>query len=316
MPRETHWTDLRVGIIGAAAIGTLIVAILFFARVGQLPGKKATLYVVVDDASGVLKGTDIWLAGQKIGQVSTVSFRPVSSDTSERILITASVVAARLPLIRRDSHAQIKPGTSMIGIPVVFITAGSSKSPAVHDGDTIHVLPSSPVAKLGDSVTMVIGEVSGLSKEVQRLSKNLSGSRGTVGALAANGIPKMPNVTGGLSSLSGRATSGNGSIALLMRGNIGARVSHTLAGVDSIKTLVASDRGSLGRFRRDSTLPRTIADMMARVDTLAGLLSDPVGSIAKAHKDSVLIRALANSHASLDSLLKDVKKHPLHYISF
>jgi hypothetical protein len=79
---------------------------------------------------------------------------------------------------------------------------------------------------------------------------------------------------------------------------------------------VSSDRGSLGRFRRDSTLPRTIADMMARVDTLRGLLSDPVGAIAKAHKDSVLIRALANSHASLDSLLKDVKKHPLHYISF
>ena len=46
------------------------------------------------------------------------------------------------------------------------------------------------------------------------------------------------------------------------------------------------------------------------------ILSDPVGIIAKAHRDSVLVRALASSHASLDSLMQDVKKHPLHYISF
>ena len=86
--------------------------------------------------------------------------------------------------------------------------------------------------------------------------------------------------------------------------------------MDSIKALVSSDRGSLGRFKRDSTLPRTIAAMTRRVDSLMRLLSDPVGSIAKAHKDSVLVRALASSRASLDSLMQDVKKHPLHYISF
>lgn len=316
MARETHWSDLKIGIFGAAGVAVLALLILLFARVGSLPGKKATLYVVAGDATGVLKGTPIWLAGQQIGVVTELRFEPVSVDTSRRILIVTSVVAKRLPLIRRDSKAEIKPGTSMIGIPVVFLNAGSSKSPAVREGDTLYVAPATKMAKLGDSVTAVIAEVSGLSKEVRKLVTNVNSTRGSLGAMRKGGLAPMADVQGRMSALATRASSGNGSLAQAMRGNLGARISSALAGVDSIKTLVASDRGSLGRFRRDSTLPRTIAGMMTKIDSLMGLLSDPVGAIAKAHTDSALVRALARSNASLDSLMKDAKKHPLRYISF
>ena len=316
MPRTINWRDLRVGIFSAIGLAVLLLIILLFAQVGGLRGKKATLYIVAADATGVLTGTDIWLAGQKIGSVQDVRFRPVNADTSERLLIEAQILAERLSPIRRDSRAEIKPGASMIGIPVVFITAGSLKSPGIRDGDTIRAAPATQVAKLGDSISAANTEVRALAKEVRTLTTNISSSKGTVGALRSAGMPPMANVQSRLTALTDRASNGNGSIGLATRGNLGARVSRALAGVDSIKALVASDRGSLGRFRRDSTLPRTIAGMMAQVDSLSAILSDPVGAIAKAHKDSVLVRALAGSHASMDSLMRDIKKHPLRYIAF
>src|SRR6266540_7519685 len=125
MREKTHWSDLRIGLIGAGVIAALDVFILLFARVGEMHGDKVTLYVVTADATGVLKGTDIWLAGQKIGQVQDVRFRPVSADTSERILIEAEILAERLSPIRRDTRAQIRPGKSMIGVPVVYLSGGS-----------------------------------------------------------------------------------------------------------------------------------------------------------------------------------------------
>jgi len=129
MPRKIHWTELRVGLIAAAALAALVLFIMLFARVGALHGKKATLFVVTADATGVLKGTEVWLSGQKIGLVSDVRFRPSSTDTAERLVIESEILAERLPPIRRDSRATIGPGSSMIGVPVVFITAGSASSP-------------------------------------------------------------------------------------------------------------------------------------------------------------------------------------------
>ena len=316
MPRTINWSGLRVGIISAIGLAALLLIILLFAQVGGLRGEKATIYIVGSDATGVLTGTDIWLAGQKIGVVQDVRFRPVSVDTSERLLIQAQILAKRLAPIRRDSRAEIKPGTSMIGIPVVFITAGSLKSPGIHDGDTIHAAPTQQMAKLGDSISAANTEVRALAKEVRTLTTGIASPKGTLGALRSEGMPRMPNLQRDISTLSDRAKKGNGTLGLATRGNLAARISRALAGVDSIKTLVASDRGSLGRFRRDSTLPRMIGGMMAAVDTLTGILSNPVGAIARAHKDSVLVRALASSRASMDSLMQDVKKHPGRYITF
>jgi hypothetical protein len=101
-----------------------------------------------------------------------------------------------------------------------------------------------------------------------------------------------------------------------MRGNLLARAQRAMAQTDSIRSLMASDKSSLGRFRKDTTLMTKAKHVMAELDTLRALASDPVGTIAAAHPDSALSRELTRNRALLDSLMKDVKKHPLRYISF
>ena len=83
-----------------------------FARVGALHGKKVTLYVVADDATGVLSGTEVWLGGMKEGLVTDVSFRPPSTDTLERVLITTQLLKEALPNVRRDSWLRYAPAAA------------------------------------------------------------------------------------------------------------------------------------------------------------------------------------------------------------
>jgi MlaD protein len=315
MARETHWSDMKVGVIGAAALAVLVIFVLFFAKVGELHGDKVKLYVLTADATGVMKGTDIWLAGQKIGQVQDVRFMPVTRDTSERILIESEILGDRLSAIRRDTRAEIKPGKSMIGVPVVNLTGGTSAYPALHDGDTIRSAPTSAVADLGDDMTNAANEVKSLAAEARKLSANLSSPHGTVGAARVRGIPGLGSATAQMSTLEEKMTRGNGTVGLAMRNDIAGRFSRAMSGVDSIKLLLASDRGNVGRFRRDSTLPAQVAGIHAQLDSLFSLLSDPVGTIAARHTDSTLIRQLIRARAQTDSLMRDLKKHPLRYLS-
>jgi hypothetical protein len=316
MPRQLHWSELSGGVIAALVIAGLVVIVLLFARVGALHGRKITLYVVTDDATGVLPGTEIWLGGKKEGVVKDISFRPPTTDTLERLIITTDFLKEALVSVRRDSYAQIKPGGSLIGAPILYISLGTRDSPPLRDGDTIRTRPTGAIASLAQDIGKIQPEISALASEVKALNAKAASQAGTVGSIRAHGLPQMPELNARMSQLSGRAMNANGTIALAARNNLMERASQAMAGADSIRTLMSSSRSSLGRFRRDTTLTTKATGVLARLDTLSALLSDPMGAIGGAHPDSALNHEAARSRSLLDSLIKDAKKHPGRYISF
>jgi ABC-type transporter Mla subunit MlaD len=316
MPRQIHWRELTGGIIAVAVIAVLAVVTLVFARVGGLHGKKVTLYVLVEEATGVRKGTEVWLAGQKEGLVKGVSFRSASTDTLERLIIKTEFLEEALPVVRRDSYAQIRPAGSFIGAPVVFISAGSATSPQLHDGDTLHTRPKQRIASVASDINELEPELSGLASSVKELSAKLASPAGTFGAARTSGIPQMPGVSARMSRIASKASYGYGTLGMVNRTHLMSRASHAMAAADSIRTLMSSNKASLGRFRRDSTLTSKATGVLAQLDTLRALASHPVGSIAAAHSDSSLTQELDRTHALLASLIKDIKKHPLRYINF
>ena len=314
MPRQLYWRELTGGLIAVAVIAAITIIVLVFARVGALHGKKVTLYVVTDAAAGVLPGTEVWLGGEREGSVKEISFRPPTAPQNERLLIRTEFLESALPNVRRDSYAQVRPGGSLIGTPVVYIAPGTILAPALRDGDTVHARPKA-VSSLAQDVGKIGPEFSALGAATKDLSEKISRPVGTIGNYRTDGLPDLPDVTAGISSLNARAR-GNGTLGRAMRGDLRVRASHAMAAADSIKNLLSSNRGTLGRFRRDSTLVTKAAHVMAEVDSLRAAFGDPVGAIAAAHPDSALNRQLAQTHILLAALIKDMKKNPLRYIRF
>ena len=89
-----------------------------------------------------------------------------------------------------------------------------------------------------------------------------------------------------------------------------------MATADSIKQLIGSNKGHIGRFRKDSTLATKTGHVLAEIDTLRSLLTSPLGTIAAVHSDSVLARKLDEQHQLLAALMRDIKSHPTRYIKF
>lgn len=316
MPRPVHWRELTFGIIAVAVIAAITIATLVFARVGALHGKKVTLYVVTDDATGVQPGTEVWLAGQRRGTVKDVSFRPASSDTLERLLITTEFLESAMPNVRRSSQASIRPGGSLIGAAVVYITVGSTKSPPLHEGDTVRTHFSSHVGDLLTDFKAVRPALSDVIASAKDLNAMTTSPNGTIGAFRQHGFPQLPEVTARMSRLASKVSSGKGTIALAARNDLAARASHAMAAADSIRTLLSSNKGTLGRFRRDTTLTTKAMDVLAELDKVSTLAAGGAGALEANHPDSALTKELGRTRLLLAELIRDLKKHPLRYIAF
>jgi hypothetical protein len=316
MPRHLHWRQLTAGIIAVAAIAVLTIVTLVFARVGGLRGEKVTLYVVTDAATGVLPGTEVWLSGQQAGLVKDVSFRPPSTDILQRVIIRSQFLESALPSVRRDSYAQIRPSGSLIGKRIVFIASGSASSPPLHDGDTVYTRQKAKVGDLEGDVATVGPALTQLLAGLSQLDTMIKSPVGTIGNARARGLARMPEIRGRISSITSKASRGEGTIGLATRTHLMDRASRAMAATDSIRSLMSSNKGTLGRFRRDTTLATKAKGVLAELDTLQLLLSSPVASISAAHPDSALTKELGRTRGLLASLIKDIKAHPSRYISF
>lgn len=310
MPRQLRWADLRGGIISAAAVLALVLATLVFARVGALHGRKVTLYVIADDASGVNNGTEVWLAGKHSGSVKEIAFRTPTNDSVGRLIIRTEFLARDLPLVRRDSWAQIQAGGKLLGTPVVYVAAGSSSRPGLKDGDTIRARPKPRALDVIAQAKGAIPVFRELMTDVATLDSQLSGATGTLGAYRRGGMPGLGDAGARMSRLAGKLTSGSGTIGLAMGGGLMERASQVMASADSLIAFASSGEGTIGRFRRDTTLMTTAKGIAAQLDSLRANAKGFAGA------DTSLAVALARRKALTDSLIADLKKNPMRYINF
>ena len=131
------WRKLTGGIIALVLIVGGALAIIAFARVGSLRGDTYTAYIVADQASGIFKGTEVWLQGQKVGLVKGVGFRALESDSAVQTVLQMEVLSQYKPLIRTDSRVEFKPGGTYLGAQVVALRIGSRTAPVLEAGDTL-----------------------------------------------------------------------------------------------------------------------------------------------------------------------------------
>ena len=301
-----------VGVIAA-----LTFAVLVFARVGRLHGDTYRLHILTDAARGVIKGTEVWLAGEKVGLVTEIRFAPPGRDTLARLVIELELLEKVQEFIRKDSFGQIRSGGSLIGAPVVYIKPGTSATPALADGDTVPAKPqvdteglTSAVALAGRELPIVIGEAKQVRADMQRATSRLS-------ELQDNGGVSLSVVGSRAAGITRRATRGGGAVSHLMRDSvIMARVSSAMRSADTIRALLASESTSYGRFKRDSSLVHEIASVRDEMSILRGLIGQSRGTAGRAINDAAVTDALASIEKELGRTIEDIKRDPLRYVRF
>ncbi len=320
MARRLSWSDVRGGLIATSALVVAVVATLKYSRVDSLHGDTFRLYAHVGEARGVLVGSEVWLSGQKVGRISNIRFRsPSVADTAARIEITMEVLEKYRNAMHRDAQAQIRAGGTIIGAEVVYITPGTVASTVIRHDDTVATQSQADIENSAGTFGAATHELPAIVGNVKEIISQLQTSQGTMGAvLNAPGGPGGPEMARALaqaqtlrSRLAGREALGYATSAELTE-----RARQVLARTDSVRALLASDRSSYGRLRKDSTLMKNVNDVQRQLSSVRAALDEPRGSVGRYRRDTVLTNALAGAHLQLSLLVDDLKKHPLRYISF
>jgi phospholipid/cholesterol/gamma-HCH transport system substrate-binding protein len=319
MARRLSWSDVRGGIIACIAMAAVVFVVMKYARVGSLRGDTMNLYARVGQARGVLRGSEVWLSGQKIGKITGIRFLPPIADTSQRIEIKMEVLAKYRSAIHRDAIAQIRNGGTIIGAPVMYMSPGTATTPEIRDGDTVSTHPQADVEGATGEFGMASREFPVIINNVKLLAAQLKGTEGTVGAFLntpeSPGIDQLERAAAQTGELASKLE-GGGSVGQFMHGRLTRRANRIMARADSVRTLLASENTSLGRLRRDSTLLNEVADIRNELSIVRSLVDEPRGTAGRVLRDSALTNAVSDAERQMSSLFADIKKHPLKYIKF
>lgn len=317
MPDRRSWRSLIPGTIAFVALVAVAFVVLKFARVGALHGDTFSLYAAAAEARGVLPGTDVWLNGKKIGRVRDVAFAPTSSDTTSRVVMALDILASAGDQVRRDARIQVKSGGSLLGAPVVTVEGGTILVPAVAHGDTLHAAPQGDLESMGSRFSEAQDQLPKLMANVKLLSKDVSAAWGLIGNVAPTAeVEHAQRVLAHASEVASKLTgSGLPEGSPTVMGAM-ARARQVMARSDSLRLLVSGSSGSLGRFRRDSTLLRTVSDVRDEASILRMRLQLAQGTAGRMMADSALARSMAQVEREMGALMADIKRRPLRYLSF
>lgn len=319
MARPLTWRSLIPGLLTAVALAGTLVCVLLFAKVGALHGPRIKLYVATDDATGVIRGVDVWDSGERIGAVVGTTLRPVTVDTSQRVLVQVEILRGLASRIRRDTKAQIRPGTSMLGAPVVYLSGGSTDSPVLRDGDTIIAQPQSALDETRAAFAIAEGRIPELRANVESLTSQLFSRTGTIGAVnTREGGDEHVTVLDALTTdLKRRTHAAQPTVSLdSLRNVFTIRTQHALAAADSMRRILMLPGGTLERLERDTAFVRAVRETRAELDTTEMLLSTPTGTLGRMHEDSALRQRVAKAKLSLDTLERDASHNPSRYAPF
>lgn len=317
MARRLAWSDVRGGLVACVVLVVAAIAILKFSRVGALRGDTFPLYATVGDASGVMKGSEVWLSGQKIGKVTDIHFRPPqSSDTLHRVAIDMEIQSKYSDAFRKDAVGQIRPGGSFIGPSVVYLTPGTMKGAPISPGDTVRIKGAPDFGTATTQLKSAAQEVPAIVDNLKLLRAEMDSTRGTMGAVMhGSALGQVGRVRESASQLAG-SLQNRGTAGRVMQGDLMARARRVMARADSVRSLAGSQNTSLGRFRRDSTLLGHVSEIRADLAKLRAEMNSPDGTVGRFTQDSAITLQLAEAQNQMALLFADIKKHPLRYLSF
>jgi phospholipid/cholesterol/gamma-HCH transport system substrate-binding protein len=284
MPRSTRnvtLSQMRVGIFVLLAIGILIFLILNASGDINPFSKKLHLKARFGDANGLRDGSEVRLAGVRVGKVDQITLLPPSDvPTAPRVevLMTINSTIDGRPAnerIRSDSTAQ-QGSPSLLGNEMLInITPGTAVGQPVQDYAVLPSSSSNTVNDFATSGTDLAQRLSKLSDEINGIVKDVKGGKGTVGRLFTD--EQLYN-------------------------NLNATIRET----EDVMRQVRSGQGSAGRFLNDPALYTNANEIAVSLRAIATDLRSGRGTAGRLLTDDELYNRINRTADKLDRSVDEI----------
>lgn len=284
MPRSTKTVSLnqlRVGIFVLVSIVILIFLILNASGDINPFKKRLHLKARFSDANGLREGSEVRLAGVRVGKVEKITLLPPSTaPNAQRVeaLMTVDATIDGRPAserIRQDSTAT-QGSPSLLGNEMLInISPGDALGAPVQDYAILPSSSSNTVNDFATSGTEVAQRLSKLSEQLSSMVKDVKDGKGTVGRLFSDEA---------------------------LYNNLNATVRE----VEDVMRQIRSGDGSAGRFINDPALYNNANDIAVELRAIAADLRAGRGTAGKLLTNDELYNRINRTADRLDRSVDQV----------
>jgi len=281
--RSVSFSQLRVGIFVLLAIGILIFLILNASGDINPFSKKLHLKARFADANGLRDGSEVRLAGVRVGKVDQITLLPPSDVPNAprvEVLMTIDSSIDGRPAnerIRSDSTAQ-QGSPSLLGNEMLInITPGTAVGQPVQDYAVLPSSSSNTVNDFATSGTDLAQRLSKLSDEIKGIVGDVKEGKGTVGRLFTDEA---------------------------LYNNLNATIRET----EDVMRQVRAGNGSAGRFINDPALYNNANEIALQMRAIASDLRAGRGTAGRLLTDDELYNRITRTADKLDRSVDQINQ--------
>jgi phospholipid/cholesterol/gamma-HCH transport system substrate-binding protein len=284
MPRSSasiSLSQVRVGIFVLLAIVVLIFLILNASGDINPFSRKLHLKARFVDANGLREGSEVRLAGVRVGKVERIVLlepSPVPGAPRVEAQLTVDSTIDGRPAnerIRSDSQAQ-QGSPSLLGNEMLInITPGTAVGQPVADGALLPSSSSNTVNDFATSGTDLAQRLSKLSDEINGIVKDVKEGKGTVGRLFSDEA---------------------------LYNNLNATIRET----EDVMQAIRSGNGSAGRFINDPALYNNANEISVSLKAIADDLRAGRGTAGKLLTDDEFYNRINRTADRLDKSVDQI----------
>jgi phospholipid/cholesterol/gamma-HCH transport system substrate-binding protein len=274
-------SQLRVGIFVLIAIGVLVFLVLNASGDINPFSRKLHLKARFVDANGLREGSEVRLAGVRVGKVERIvllepSTVPNAPRVEAQMTIDSNIDGQPAnQRIRSDSTAQ-QGSPSLLGNEMLInITPGTSLGQPVQDGAILPSSSSNTVNDFATSGTDLAQRLSKLSDELSSMVQSVKKGEGTIGRLFSDEA---------------------------LYNNLNATIRET----QDVMTAIRSGDGSAGRFINDPALYNNANEIAIQLKAISDDLRAGRGTFGKLLTDDELYARINRTADRLDKSVDQI----------
>ncbi|MDE1171293.1 MAG: MlaD family protein [Verrucomicrobium sp.] len=199
--------EFKVGVFVLLALAVIAVLVIVFGRFGQGISKTYTIHVHFPNADGLLKGSDVQLAGAPIGIVNSA---PSPAQDGQGVSVDLKIF--KNLHIRSDARISIAEVGILGDRNVQIDPIPDSDAPYLKNGDRVEGQRAPGLSSLTDAAQPVLNELRSISA---KLNNEVLTPETTTDLREA--IKSMRSAMGRIDSLLAEAQSGKGTVGRLLR---------------------------------------------------------------------------------------------------
>lgn len=326
--KKLGWAELRVGLFTLAGLVVLVLLILNASGDFNPFERKFKLKARFSSADGLREGSEVQLAGVKIGKVEAVSFLPPDDEGTAKVeaLMAVSAKVDGKPIndrIRTDSTARLV-ATSVLGNDkMINITPGTAGGTTVGENHVLDSTTAVSINQLTESGNDLATKINQLAVPITEIAQKANKGEGTLGKFV-NDEQIYNNLNETISEAKGTLTqlqtvvaqvkSGNGTAGKLLNDpELYNNLTNTINDLEAVSKDLRAGKGTAGKFLTDDKVyneaQATIQDVRGAIAEVKTSLQDVKPSLQRINKISseieILSKELNEGKGTAGKLLKD-----------